>query len=48
MYTLQHVNKIQGDAIEDFIQLTMFNLCDKKDDIKWEPIVSYQYCTCEK
>ena len=34
-------------AVEGFIQLTACNLCYDKDKIKWEPIVSYQYCTFE-
>ena len=36
-------SKIQGSAVEDFIQLTIFNLCHDKDKIKWEPIAGYQY-----
>ena len=38
-------SKIQGSAVEAFIQLTVFsyNLCHDKDKIKWEPIAGYQY-----
>ena len=37
-------SKIQGSAVEAFIQLTVFNLCHDRDKIKWEPIAGYQ-CT---
>ena len=42
LYSIR-TSKIQGIAGEDFIQLTVFNLCHDKDKIKWEPIASYQY-----
>ena len=47
LITVQHTSKIQGSVAEDFMQLTAFNLCHDKDKIKWESIVSYQYCACE-
>ena len=49
LVTVQHTNKIQGSAVEDFIQLTACNLCNDKDKIKWKPIAGYQYtaCACE-
>ena len=28
---MQHTSKLQGSAVEDFIQLTAFNLCHDKD-----------------
>ena len=40
---MQHTSKLQGSAVEDFIQLTAFNLCHNKDKLKQEPIAGYQY-----
>ena len=40
LITVQHTSKIQGSAVEDFIQLTAFDLCHDKDKIKWEPITN--------
>ena len=40
---MQHTSKLQGSAVEDFIQLTAFSLCCDKDELKQEPIAGYQY-----
>ena len=47
LITVQHTSKIQGSAVEHFIQLTAFNLYHDKDKIKWELSTKYQYCACE-